>query len=95
MALQQTILLDNGLTATDAYWRIERFQGDRNRLRITVEAYFDAASAEVDPESRATAKPPLASKTYDLPTPNTASNMFEAAYGYLKTQDFFVTCTDV
>lgn len=95
MALQQTIDLPIGLTATDAYWRIEQFNGDRNRLQITVQAYMDAASAEVDAETKNTLRPPLASKTFDLPTPNTSSNMFEAAYTYLKTQDFFASASDV
>lgn len=95
MALQQTIDLPNGLTATNAYWRIEQFNGDRNRLQITVQAYMDAASAAVDTETKNTLRPPLASKTFDLATPNTASNMFEAAYGYLKTQDFFLSAVDV
>ena len=98
MALQKTITLSfSNMPFVDAYWRIEQFEGNRNFLTITVQAYEDAASAVVDPDTKNTARPPLpgAAKSFLLPTPNTSSNMFASAYDYLKTQEFFIDSTDV
>ena len=94
MALQKTYNLENGLTATNAYWRIEQFTGDRNKLQIIVNAYTDSDAAVVDEETKATAKPPVYSKPFSFPTPNTSTNMFASAYEWLKTQDFFTDATD-
>ena len=46
MALQINFNTQYGVTAPEAYARIERFRGDKNQISVEIQVFFDAAARE-------------------------------------------------
>ncbi|MEK4721526.1 hypothetical protein NST66_29010 [Priestia sp. FSL W8-0524] len=90
MALNKSILLESGLEVTDAYHRIETYNGDKKELKFTLVSYLDKTAAT---EGKAA----LREETFSCP-PNLADysyNFIKQGYQYLKTLDQFKDAIDV
>ena len=90
MALQKTIILDNGLTATNAYIRIDTINGYKGGLQISVNSYAIQADFQ-------NGKGYLEQKLYNF-TPSVADdskNFIKQGYEYLKTLTDFQDAADV
>ena len=93
MALQKTIELDNGLTATDAYIKIRHLHGCKGNINASVEAYASKAIADaVISESRNDLW--LKVWNFQIPAVDVTANLWQQTYVYLKTLDEFEECTD-
>lgn len=93
MALQQTLLLNNGLTATNAYCRIDAVSAAHNQQQgdvqyISVMCY---ASHQAYQDGKGTIEHWVFDRQYD----DTASVTMGQLYTWLKTLLEFETATDV
>jgi hypothetical protein len=93
MALQKTLVLASGFTATDAYHRIVRVQiGEMEGVQVDTVVHFDVTK-------RNELAPNIAQKGYffafDIDEVLTASTVYAWAYGKLKTLSDFTGAVDV
>jgi hypothetical protein len=89
MALSKTINLQNGLTVSNAYIRIDSIAGNKDILTISVGSYV---SQQAFQEGRAC----LEQKTYSF-TPSLeegSANFIKQGYEYLKTLDEYQDASD-
>lgn len=86
MALQHPITLDYGITAPEAYARIQAINHTHNELTVTVEWWFNAQ-----------ARTDLARtiKTHSFNLPWQAGVSLTDAYNLLKLEDYFDGAIDV
>jgi len=47
MALQKSMITLQGVTASDAYIKIESFHGDKNIVRVDVQVFFNGNNEKV------------------------------------------------
>jgi hypothetical protein len=90
MALQKTITLTNGLTATNAYVRIDTISGYKGELNISVNSYASQ-------DAFVGGKGYLEQKLYNF-IPSVAdgsTNFIKQGYEYLKTLDEYKDATDI
>ena len=83
MAIHKPVELDSGVDVPGAYFRIENFSGNKTNTQVWVSVYKDAASAVRDPETNETAKPPITTLDFTMPTPLGDVNLLQAAYDML------------
>lgn len=95
MALQKTLVLDNGLTATDAYHKITLLEviarGETCTAVARVTSYLNSTKADENGAA-------LLERSFTMTTFNKADSSQSAAaqvYTYLKTLDEFDGATDV
>lgn len=84
MALQQTLNLPSGLTASNAYVRVEQVKLTKTTVSFTAKGYSDGSSSKHFYAEEF-------SCDYDL----TGENPIKQAYEYLKTLPEFSGATDV
>jgi hypothetical protein len=82
MALQKTITW-NGLTVTDAYYKVASIDGDKESIRVVVNM---SAGAEHSP---------LKQDVYIVPLDINGDNFIKQAYTHLKTLPEFADAVDV
>jgi hypothetical protein len=86
MALQHALDLDYGITAPEAYARINAVNHTHNELVVTVEWWFNA-------EARHDLKRPVKTHSFSLPWQPVIS--LADAYALLKLDPFFAGALDV
>ena len=88
MALQKPISLSSGLSAPEAYWRIERFSGSRNGISIHLTAYKSLADYQ---QGRAA----ISSAYFPMPFNAAATdNILRQGYVFIKTQPDWSSAVD-
>ncbi|WP_175074665.1 hypothetical protein [Terribacillus sp. AE2B 122] len=91
MALTMTITTTDGITISNAYGKITNFNGDKHQFSFTINFYISKEAAEEGIAPLRTGNNSH-SFSYDLID---SRNLYEQAYDYLKTLDFFKNAIDV
>lgn len=86
MALQNSLTLESGLELEEAYFKIDRFNGNRHAVSITIAVYLNG-------QARVDEKQPISSFEFVMDTPT--ENMFAEVYSHMKTLPGFAEAVDV
>jgi len=90
MGLQQTITLDNGLSAENAYFKIDTYQGNGTVVSLDVKAWVSRTASKDGSTLPFWEK--IFTFDYDL---TSTENILTYGYTELKTSDTFSVATDV
>lgn len=91
MALQKTLLLDNGLTIQDAYLKINEITGNKTELKIALDVFVSKETSDAN-------KPFVVRKHYQyagLDLSENAQRWDKQAYKHLKTLNEYEDAIDV
>lgn len=89
MALKKNIILESGLSVSNAYIRIDNLEGNKEFLNITTKSYVDSDSATEGKSELSTIRYAFTPSVADG-----AANFIKQGYEHLKTLDAFAGATD-